>query len=60
MSNAGWPRLPIRLPASLPYLRHSVDLSDEELVQRWSENIVWQCCGRRRIESFSGLALTTA
>jgi len=28
--------------ASLPYLKHSFDLSDEELVLRWSENIVWQ------------------
>jgi IS5 family transposase len=24
------------------YLKHSFDLSDEELVVRWSENIVWQ------------------
>jgi IS5 family transposase len=28
--------------ASLLYLKHSFDLSDEELVVRWSENIVWQ------------------
>ena len=40
--NAGRPRLPIRLMASLLYLKHSFDLSDEELVVRWSENIVWQ------------------
>src|SRR6266498_3708179 len=39
---AGRPRLPIRLMASLLYLKHSFDLSDEELVARWSENIVWQ------------------
>ncbi len=42
VSNAGRPRLPIRLMASLLYLKHSFDLSDEELVLRWSENIVWQ------------------
>ena len=41
-SNAGRPRLPIRLMASLLYLKHSFNLSDEELVARWSENIVWQ------------------
>jgi IS5 family transposase len=42
VSNAGRPRLPIRLMASLLYLKHSFDLSDEELVARWSENLVWQ------------------
>ena len=41
-SNAGRPRLPIRLMASLLYLKHSFDLSDEELVVRWSENVLWQ------------------
>ena len=41
-SNAGRPRLAIRLMASLLYLKHSVNLSDEELVVRWSESIVWQ------------------
>ena len=41
-SNAGRPRLPIRLMASLLYLKHSFNLSDEELVVRWSENILWQ------------------
>ena len=41
-SNAGRPKLPIRLMASLLYLKHSFDLSDEELVVRWSENIGWQ------------------
>ena len=35
-SNAGRPRLPIRLMASLLYLKHSFNLSDEELTQRWS------------------------
>src|ERR1022692_2968254 len=31
-----------RLMASLLYLKHSFNLSDEELVVRWSENILWQ------------------
>ncbi len=41
-SNAGHPKLPIRLMASLLYLKHSFNLSDEELVVRWSENVLWQ------------------
>ena len=41
-ANAGRPKLPIRLMASLLYLKHCFNLSDEELVVRWSENIVWQ------------------
>src|SRR5450631_4208280 len=47
-SNAGRPKLPIRLMASLLYLKHSFNLSDEELAARWSENVLWQF--------FSGLA----
>ena len=47
-SNAGRPKLPIRLMASLLYLKHSFNLSDEEIVVRWSENILWQF--------FSGMA----
>ena len=42
ISNAGRPRLSIRLMASLQYLKNSFNLSDEELGQRWSENVVWQ------------------
>ena len=42
ISSAGRPRLPIRLMASLLYLKHAFNLSDEELVQRWSENVFWQ------------------
>ncbi len=42
VSPAGRSRLPIRLMASLLYLKHAFDLSDEELVERWSENVVWQ------------------
>lgn len=32
----------MRLMASLLYLKHAFNLSDEELVARWSENVVWQ------------------
>lgn len=42
VSNAGRPRLPLRLMIALLYLKHAFALSDEELVCRWSENIVWQ------------------
>src|SRR3990167_3435117 len=41
-SAAGRPRLSMRLMLSLLYLKHAFDLSDEELVERWSENVVWQ------------------
>jgi IS5 family transposase len=41
-SNAGRPRLPIRLMATLVYLKHSFNLSDEEVCARWSENVLWQ------------------
>ena len=47
-SNAGRPKLPIRLMASLLYLKHSFNLSDEEVAARWSENVLWQF--------FSGMA----
>jgi len=42
VSNAGRPKLSIRLMASLLYLKHAHNLSDEALVERWSENVVWQ------------------
>ena len=48
VAGAGRPRLPLRLMASLLYLKHAYKLSDEELVQRWAENVVWQ--------HFSGMA----
>jgi len=41
-NNAGRPKLPIRLMASLLYLKHSFNLSDEEVCARWSENVLWQ------------------
>ena len=42
VSAAGRPRLPVRLMASLLYLKHAYNLSDEALVERWAENVVWQ------------------
>ena len=42
LSPAGRPRLPIRLMVSLQYLKNSFNLSDEELVERWAENVQWQ------------------
>jgi len=45
VSNAGRPRLSIRLLVSLQYLKNAYNLSDEQLIQRWSENVVWQYFG---------------
>ena len=42
ISTAGRPRLTIRLMSALLYLKHAFNLSDEELVERWAENVVWQ------------------
>jgi IS5 family transposase len=42
VSNRGRPRLPIRLMVALLYLKHAFDVSDEKLVERWTENVVWQ------------------
>jgi transposase, IS5 family len=42
VSYAGRARLPIRLMCSLLYLKHAFNLSDEQLCERWSENVVWQ------------------
>jgi IS5 family transposase len=42
ISAAGRPRLSIRLMAALLYLKHTFNLSDEDLVARWAENVVWQ------------------
>jgi IS5 family transposase len=44
VSNAGWPRL----MASLLYLKHAFNESDEDVCQRWGETPTWQY--------FSGLA----
>jgi transposase, IS5 family len=48
VSARGRRRLPIRLMVALLYLKHAFNLSDEELVERWSENVQWQF--------FSGMA----
>jgi transposase, IS5 family len=48
VSARGRRRLPIRLMVALLYLKHTFDLSDEELALRWSENVQWQF--------FSGMA----
>jgi IS5 family transposase len=42
VSPAGRPRLPIRLMVALLYLKHAFNESDESVVERWSENVVWQ------------------
>ena len=42
VSAAGRPRLPTRLMASLLYLKHRSNMSDEDLVEHWAENVVWQ------------------
>lgn len=42
VSAAGRPRLSIRLMASLLYLKHAYNLSDDDVVARWAENVVWQ------------------
>jgi IS5 family transposase len=41
-SNAGRPRLPIRLMVSLLYLKHAFNESDEGVVDRWAETPTWQ------------------
>ena len=41
VSAAGRPRLSIRLMASLLYLKHAFNLSDEAVAERWAENVVW-------------------
>ena len=42
VSPAGRPRLPIRLMCALLYLKHAFNLSDEQLCERWAENVIWQ------------------
>lgn len=41
-SNAGRPRLAMRLMISLLYLKHTYNESDEALCERWSETPAWQ------------------
>jgi IS5 family transposase len=47
-SNAGRPRVPLRVMIALLYLKHTFNLSDEAVVERWSETPRWQF--------FSGMA----
>lgn len=42
ISTTGRPALPTRLMAALLYLKHVYALSDEDTVERWSENPYWQ------------------
>lgn len=46
VSATGRPRLSIRLMASLLYLKHAFNLSGEDVVERWAENVVWQYFSR--------------
>jgi IS5 family transposase len=47
----GAPAKPVRLMAGLQYLKHTYNLSDEVLLQRWVENPYWQFfCGRLYFE----------
>jgi IS5 family transposase len=48
VSNAGRPRLPIRLMVALLYLKYAYNESDESLVERWSQDVYFQY--------FSGMA----
>lgn len=47
-SNAGRPRVPLRVMISLLYLKHAFNLSDEAVVERWSDSPNFQF--------FSGMA----
>jgi len=42
ISNAGRPRLPIRLMVSLLYLKYAFNENYEGVVERWSETPTWQ------------------
>jgi IS5 family transposase len=41
-SNAGRPRLPLRIMIALLYLKHAFNESDEGVVERWGETPTWQ------------------
>lgn len=42
VSNAGRPRVPLRIMIALLYLKHAFNESDEGVVQRWGETPTWQ------------------
>ena len=41
-SNAGRPRVPLRVMISLLYLKHAFNESDEGVLERWGETPTWQ------------------
>jgi IS5 family transposase len=41
-SNAGRPRIPLRIMIALLYLKHAFNESDEGVVERWGETPTWQ------------------
>ncbi len=56
----GHPALPIRLLASLHYLKYTFDESDESVVERWVENPYWQYfCGYEQLQHDLPLHPTT-
>lgn len=42
VSNAGRPRVPLRVMIALLYLKHAFNESDEGVVERWGETPTWQ------------------
>ena len=44
-SNAGRPRVPLRVMIALLYLKHAFNESDEGVVQRWADTPRWQFFG---------------
>lgn len=48
LSNAGRPRVPLRIMIALLYLKHAFNESDEGVVERWADSPRWQF--------FSGMA----
>ena len=45
VSNAGRPRVPLRVMIALLYLKHAFNESDEGVVQRWADTPRWQFFG---------------
>lgn len=42
ITNAGRPRLPVRLMAALLFLKHTYNESDESVVERWAQDVYFQ------------------
>jgi IS5 family transposase len=56
----GAPGLPTRLMVGLEYLKYTFNLSDEELVKRWTENPYWQYfCGEVHFQTVPPLHPTS-